>query len=349
MKLSNEMVKRMTNGRGKDSNINSVVVALNEHGARFGLDQPHRLAHVFAQIMHESMYFHYDREVWDGKGAQARYDTRTDLGNTPERDGDGELFKGHGPIQVTGRANHVEFRDWCREFLPDTPDFEVYPELINTDPYEGLTIIWYWSTRNLNRFADDNNLYTLTKRVNGGTNGLAHRYECYDAAALVLLGFAQNDVRGFQVSAGFTGRALDGDSGPNTRKAMHAALVALDRIDVNVPSPVAAAVEGPRPDWRPVAPVRIVSDPANAEPMLGELIAPDRVTVLQSTTIWAQLKQWAVMAAPIGYSGWSALQEQDPITRSVVLGGLFAVVICVAILGRHIIRERVNKWAEGDR
>lgn len=222
MQVTVPLVKAMTEGRGKDANIASVVIALNDYGQRFGMHLPHRLAHIFAQIMHETAYFRYDRELWNGKGAQARYEGRADLGNV--RPGDGKKFKGHGPIQVTGRSNTTEFRNWCREFIPETPDFAEYPELINTDPYEGLTLVWYWATRKLNKFADKNDLYMVTKRVNGGTNGLAHRYECYDAAALALLGEPVGDIAGFQRKNGLV---VDGDSGPETRGKMHDLLVSL--------------------------------------------------------------------------------------------------------------------------
>lgn len=59
-----------------------------------GLDRLHRLVHCLAQLMHESGSFKWDQKIWGPTPAQARYDTRTDLGNTAAKDGDGYLYRG---------------------------------------------------------------------------------------------------------------------------------------------------------------------------------------------------------------------------------------------------------------
>lgn len=218
------------------SNIQSVIEGLKTKGASAGLLEPHRLAHYLAQLAHESGGFRYDKEVWGPTPAQLRYDTRTDLGNTPAKDGDGEKYKGRGPIQITGRTNVEAFRDWCRGQGLSPPDFVAYPDLINTDPWEGLGPIWYWSTRGLNRYADENNIEQITKRINGGLNGYTDRVRYYVRAALVLLGYGPEDIRVFQLDAqkkrllppDKPGQPqIDGDAGPKTRSALHKALAAL--------------------------------------------------------------------------------------------------------------------------
>nr|WP_234835981.1 hypothetical protein [Sinorhizobium meliloti] len=73
--------------------------------------------------MHESGDFRYDREIWGPTPAQQRYDARTDLGNTPERDGDGYLYRGRTGMQLTGKDNYRQFRNWCRATGLDCPDF----------------------------------------------------------------------------------------------------------------------------------------------------------------------------------------------------------------------------------
>ena len=203
-------------------NAGSVIIGLQQFGSQFGLDKPHRLAHYLAQIMHESGRFRYDREVWGPTAAQKRYEGREDLGNT--HPGDGKKFAGHGPIQITGRHNTAAFRDWCRNRGFDAPDFEADPELINTDPWEGLGPIWYWSTRNLNDYADANNIEQITKRINGGLNGYQDRIDLYVRCALVLLGYDVDDVREFQQAHGLE---VDGDPGPITRAAMHKQLALM--------------------------------------------------------------------------------------------------------------------------
>ena len=205
-------------------NAKSVAVALDKHGDQFGLMQPHRLVQYLAQLAHESMGFQYDREVWGPTAAQKRYEGRRDLGNVQK--GDGKKFSGHGPIQVTGRANHREFTQWCKQRFPniDVPDFEDVPEKINNDPWEGLTGVWYWSTRKLNRYADSGDVEMITKRINGGLNGYQDRIDWLVKFSLVALGRAHSDVSGFQKE---TGLVVDGIAGPQTRAALHDALVAL--------------------------------------------------------------------------------------------------------------------------
>lgn len=232
------------------ANARSVVAALDVYGARTGLDQPHRLVPYLGQISHESMGFVYDREVWGPTPAQKRYEGRKDLGNT--RKGDGRKFSGHGPIQVTGRANHAGFRDWCRKNIdPSAPDFEESPDMINTDPWEGLTGIWYWSTRDLNRYADFGDIEMITKRINGGLNGYQDRIDRTVRYGLVLLGRDPGDVRGFQKTAGL---AVDGVAGPQTRAALHKALVALTRADVRAKGTRSAPVIEETTVEKPVVP-----------------------------------------------------------------------------------------------
>ncbi len=229
MELTYDLIKRIARSTPDKSNTNSFLIAYREYGKQFGLDQPHRLAQLLPQLMHESAEFRYDREIWGPTPAQQRYDTRTDLGNTPERDGDGELYKGRSPIQVTGKANYAEFTAWCRKNISaNAPDFVRQPDLINTDPWEGLAVFWYWSTRNLNRYADQGDIEMVTRRINGGLNGYADRLVLYTRTALVLLGYGPTDVRRFQEVAKrdgtYTG-TVDGLDGPRTRAALHKTLV----------------------------------------------------------------------------------------------------------------------------
>jgi len=222
---------RVDSDRGR--NAQSFLSGLNTFGAEAGLNKPHRLAFYLGQMLHESQGFQYDREIWGPTQAQARYDTRTDLGNTPERDGDGYLYRGRGPIQITGKANYRRFTKWARKIDHTAPDFEKDPDLINLDPWEGLGPIWYWSTRYLNKCADAGDIRAVTKAINGGYNGLSDRQRWTDRAHLVLAGFARDDVRAFQRSV--TGLVVDGAQGPNTRAALFEHLVSLPPIEAAVP------------------------------------------------------------------------------------------------------------------
>lgn len=209
--------------RKPNANMASTLAGLERAGVGAGLERPHRLAMYLAQLAHESMGWRYDRELWGPTAAQKRYDTRTDLGNTPAADGDGYLYRGRGPIQLTGKYNYSVFTHWAQSMMPDAPDFVRNPDAVNTDPWEGLVAIWYWDSRNINRHADKGDFRAVTKAINGGYNGLADRERYYTRAALVLLGHRPTDIAGFQQTHRIK---VDGIAGPNTRAALHKALLA---------------------------------------------------------------------------------------------------------------------------
>lgn len=233
-------LQKAAKGTVNKTNASSVLNALVLYGYKFGLNKPHREVQYFAQLMHETGEFRYDKEIWGPTPAQKRYDTRTDLGNTPAKDGDGEKYKGRGPIQITGKSNYAEFRDWCRKnFNGDGPDFVKYPDKINTDPWEGLVPIWYWSSRNLNKYADIGDIETITKKINGGLNGYEDRVQLYERLALVKLGYSPNQLEVFQKDHGL---AVDGVPGPKTRAALHKALVDLTPGEMAKPTVQVAPV-----------------------------------------------------------------------------------------------------------
>lgn len=143
------------------------------------INTPQRMAHWFGQLGHESGRGRYTREIWGPTAQQLRYEPTTTLsktlGNT--RPGDGARYMGRGLIQLTGRANYRAFSARAKAaFGSDTPDFEDFPRLLETSAWASFSAADYWRARGLNRWADADDLLTLTKRINGGTNGLADRH-----------------------------------------------------------------------------------------------------------------------------------------------------------------------------
>jgi len=138
---------------------------------KYGINTPLRIAHFMAQIEHESGGFKCLREL--GSSAYLdKYDTGKlafRLGNTPEDDNDGQKYCGRGYIQVTGKANYTTLSK-------DTGiDFLNHPELLEQEVNAMISALWYWGKHNLNKLADLDNIETITKRINGGFNGLADR------------------------------------------------------------------------------------------------------------------------------------------------------------------------------
>lgn len=220
-------------GRKENDNIRSMVEGLKIGGKVVGLDRPHRFAMFCGQVGHESAGGYWDREIWGPTTAQKGYEGRADLGNIYA--GDGKKFMGRGPIQITGRYNTTQYYNWCKATFTDMviPDFVGNPDLINTDPWEGVSPLWYWAfgkSVSLNVSADKGDFVTNTKLVNGGTNGLADRYNYYGRAALVLLGYAPTDLKAYQSKYGLT---ADGIMGAKTQAVMHSQLLLLDDLKFN--------------------------------------------------------------------------------------------------------------------
>lgn len=127
------------------------------------LDSTNRFAHFLAQLGHESDGFRAMEEYASG----AAYEGRTNLGNTEP--GDGKRYKGRGPIQVTGRAN---YRRYGRKI---GIDLERRPELASAPSIGLIASIAYWTDKGLNALADRDDVEAITRKINGGTNGLADR------------------------------------------------------------------------------------------------------------------------------------------------------------------------------
>jgi predicted chitinase len=158
---------------------------LNDAMRTFGIDTVLRTAAFIAQLAHESGELRFMEEIWGPTPAQKRYEPPSDLarrlGNT-ER-GDGERFKGRGPIQITGRANYRTYGDLLGIDLVADPPRAAAPEVAFSTA--GL----FWQRNGLNELADARQFVAITRRINGGTNGLADR-RMYYARALAVLGAA---------------------------------------------------------------------------------------------------------------------------------------------------------------
>ena len=146
--------------------------------AEFGIDSPARQAAFLAQIGHESGGLKYTTEIWGPTPAQSRYEGRKDLGNVQV--GDGIRYKGRGLIQTTGRANYAATGRALGVDLIANPEQLAEPVLA------ARSAAWFWQSRKLNTLADSGDFVTLTRRINGGLNGIDDRMALHSAATEAL-------------------------------------------------------------------------------------------------------------------------------------------------------------------
>ena len=174
----------------------------------YEIDTPQRVAAFLAQCAHESGGFNAIQENLNYRAATLRkvfpkYFPNDDIanqyaslpnkqeaianrvyanrmGNGPEESGDGFRYCGRGLIQLTGKQNYTKFAESI-----ETPVEEV-TEFLQT--FEGCvqSAAWFWEANNLNQYADNGDILTMTKRINGGTIGLEDRKKHYEHALQVF-------------------------------------------------------------------------------------------------------------------------------------------------------------------
>lgn len=142
--------------------------------AEFDISSYLRETAFLAQLAHESAELRYMEEIASG----AAYEGRKDLGNTEP--GDGKRFKGRGPIQLTGRANYIRYGALLGLDLVNNPTLAATKEV-------GFRIAGqFWQLNGLNELADQQKFKSITKRINGGYNGLDDRLKYYQRAKIVM-------------------------------------------------------------------------------------------------------------------------------------------------------------------
>jgi putative chitinase len=161
-----------------------IADGLGEAFARFDITTPRRAAMAVAQWAHESDHFKTATEYASGDA----YEGRQDLGNRQK--GDGRRYKGRGRIQITGRVNY--------QAIAKALDIDCVndPDLLAQSPYSELASGQWWQLHDCNAFCDRDDFLGLTKRINGGTNGLTARKQLYARALKVQAGLVPFDKWG---------------------------------------------------------------------------------------------------------------------------------------------------------
>jgi putative chitinase len=156
---------------------------------RYEIDTRLRIAHFLAQTCYESAGYRTTEEFASGD----QYEGRADLGNTQR--GDGRRYKGRGILQLTGRNNYRLYGQVLGVDLEGHPHRAAEPALSLVIACE------YWKRRIINPDCDRDDLVAVTRKVNGGTNGLADRR--------ILLGKAKIALARIEAI-----RMVEGNAGP---------------------------------------------------------------------------------------------------------------------------------------
>lgn len=162
MELTLQQLQNISQSKNT-TKLKEILPGLNECFKMYEINTLLRICHFLAQVMHESGNFYYFEEIASGKA----YEGRADLGNT--QPGDGVKYKGRGIIQITGRANYTKLSEDLKV------DFVNQPELLSNMKWGVISAGWYWNKRKINAIADLDDVLKVTKKVNGGTNGLEDR------------------------------------------------------------------------------------------------------------------------------------------------------------------------------
>lgn len=211
IKISEELIWKLfptvniKRGRAnKAANIKGFVYTFNKYADYFGIDTALEVCHFIAQVAHESDEFNAFEEYVSGDA----YDTRTDLGNTAAKDGDGRWYKGRGGIQTTGKTNYLivgrelaklPFLNAAEKALFANDAIIKKPTLLRDPVWASLSAMIYWVDRDLNSLCQPDNqkvtirrlmggkwtnytcspIEAITRKVNGGMNGFDDRVKKY--------------------------------------------------------------------------------------------------------------------------------------------------------------------------
>lgn len=165
--------------------ISKLIIASNKYLPVYEINNKNRICSFLSQCAHETGGFIFFKEL-GGKEYCAKYEPETkigkSLGNTKK--GDGYRYKGRGIIQLSGRENYDLYGTLLGKNLIDFPDL-----LLDMDTGVNAACE-YWKRKKLNALSDVEDIVGVTKRINGGINGLPQRKSYY---SILLKAFDENN------------------------------------------------------------------------------------------------------------------------------------------------------------
>lgn len=154
-----------------EARVDNFLHYINAWADVFEINTPLRIAHFLAQICHETCGLKYLKE-----GGTPSYFSKYEegklaktLGNTQK--GDGYKYRGRGFIMITGRGNYQAYQNsgYCKG------DIMSEPTLLEKPLGATKSGLWWWWKHGCNKLADKDDIVALTKKINGGLNGIDDR------------------------------------------------------------------------------------------------------------------------------------------------------------------------------
>ena len=196
-------------------NATRIAAALVEICPKYGINTPDIFHELIANLAHESNEFSHTEEnlryttgaqikrVWPSrfkdaieamqytfnpqKLAEKVYGNRVGLGNTQQ--GDGWIFRGGGPIQITGRNNYTLFTDYYNKTFGTSFSVEQIANLVRTNLEIGIhSACWIFAISfKLIDEAENDLMSKIVKRINGGYIGMPERLKYYERAKKYII------------------------------------------------------------------------------------------------------------------------------------------------------------------
>lgn len=202
MKISVPQIMRCVPSANR-AKVTEFVEVFNQWGEKFGITTPQRVVHLLCQLSHECAGFTVFEEnlnysadglmkTWPARFTKqkameyarkpqkiANYVYANRMGNGSEASGDGWKYKGRGAIMITGKDNYKAYQNsgYC------VGDLLSHPEWLTQKPGAYKSAMWFWMKSGLNEISDlddggrigEDIVTRITKKINGGINGLAQR------------------------------------------------------------------------------------------------------------------------------------------------------------------------------
>lgn len=406
IKVTAEQITAIGGTKTNKQLATELATFITEQGDKFNLDTPLRIAHFLGQCATESGGFttfvenlNYSAKrlmaVWPKHFKTADFAKKyeynpkklanyiygekiTSLGNRPGTD-DGYNTRGQGLKQLTGLANYTQFNNWVKKHYSGAPDFVKNPEKVQEYPWLILSAVWFWTTKKVYELADKDDVVAVTKRINGGTNGLNDRQMYTNKAKKIIINIPfvkpsevakakpkqadpilkdyqakLNKIATYKKEPSFSVGKADGWHGPKTEAAVKAfqestgalnATGILDSATKEAIDNVMIIVDGGKQttvaeDLETVtAPTPVVVETVPVA-IPAKLVETVDKPAVQSKSLWAIISSFSAILLAAWDRGIAIFTSLDPMVQITVLVLLFASLAFIVLSIRNKFRSK---------